>query len=95
MGVFLLVTVIALAILRHWVAQNAHGPKHGTSNIYALEGKRGFVTKELNPNQLGQVTLNGEIWSARTVQDMPIVVGTEVTVLYVRGAHLVVEVSKN
>lgn len=90
-GVFLGATIVALAVLKYWLVRYAtHTPKHGHSNIYALEGKRGLVVKEISPNQPGQVDLNGEIWLARTPHDGVVPVGTEVVVLHVKGAHLVV-----
>lgn len=94
-GVFLAVTIIALAVLKYWLVKHgSHAPKHGQSNIYALEGKRGFVLKEISPNQPGQVSLNGEIWMARAIQDAVVPVGAEVMVLHVKGAHLVIEIIK-
>ena len=95
-GMLLVATVIALLPLKRWVVRcGTHTPKNGQSNIYALEGKRGLVIKEINPNQMGQVTLNGEIWSARTLHDAVMPVGTQVVVLYVKGSHVVVEAKKD
>jgi membrane protein implicated in regulation of membrane protease activity len=92
-GVFLGATIVALAVLKYWVVRYAaHTPKHGHSNIYALEGKQGLVVKEISPNQPGQVNLNGEIWLARTPHDVAVPAGTEVVVLHVKGSHLVVDV---
>jgi membrane protein implicated in regulation of membrane protease activity len=90
-AVFLGATIISLAVLKYWVSRfAAHTPKHGHSNIYALEGKRGLVIKEISPNQPGQVDLNGEIWLARTLHDEVVPMGAEVVVVHVKGAHLVV-----
>ncbi len=91
-GVFLGVTIIALAALKRWViTRGIRHPHHGASNIYALEGKKGLVIKEIRPNIPGQVKLNGEIWSARALHEEVIEIATEVIVLYVKGAHVVVE----
>lgn len=95
-ALFLAATSGALVVFRRWVAQRGtQGPKHGATNIYALEGKRGLVIKELGPNKFGTVSLNGEMWSARARDDEIVPAGTEVVVLHVKGAHLVVVPNKD
>ena len=87
-------TMVGFLLLYAWLrmtgdagsAQGAH-----PSGVQALPGKRAVVIKTIHPDQFGQVKINGEIWSARSVHNQHIVLGTLVEVVYQRGAHVVVK----
>ena len=59
------------------------------TNAYGLIGKKGKVIKEIN-DEVGQVKVNGEVWSAISENEMVIEKGKEVEVLKIDGVKLVV-----
>jgi membrane protein implicated in regulation of membrane protease activity len=88
--VFLAGTCLAIVVLKWWVARKSskyHG--HEKSNIYALKGKRALVLKTITPDEPGTVKVGSESWMARSAHT--IAAGNYVTIVDVRGAHLVVE----
>ena len=65
------------------------------TNSYSLINKYGIVTKKINTIQgVGQVKVNGEIWSAKTENDIEIEEGTEIKIIKIDGVKLVVEPAK-
>lgn len=66
-----------------------------STNSYSLIGKKGIVTENINPiESKGQVKVNGEIWSAKSENDEPILKDTEVEILEITGVKLVVRPCK-
>ena len=62
-----------------------------STNSYSLIGKNGIVTIDINPiESVGQVKVNGEIWSAKTEDESTISKGTEIEVVKIDGVKLVV-----
>ena len=62
------------------------------TNSYSLINKRGIVTKKINTIQgVGQVKVNGEIWSAKTEGNKIIPKDSQIKVLKIDGVKLVVE----
>jgi membrane protein implicated in regulation of membrane protease activity len=59
------------------------------SNVEALIGNRALVVSRVDGHG-GQVKLNGEIWSARSLDHRVLEPGTEVTVFEISGATAVV-----
>ena len=60
------------------------------TNVDALIGKRARVVKSIEPLKGGQVTINGQIWSARSHSGEVLSVESTVEVLKVVGCHLIV-----
>lgn len=61
------------------------------TNSYSLINKRGIVIADINPIEcVGQVKVNGEIWSAKTVDGSIIKQGTEVEISKIDGVKLIV-----
>ncbi len=60
------------------------------TNSYSLIGKKGKVIKDIGED-LGQVKVSEEIWTAVSENDMPISKGTEVEILKIDGVKLVVK----
>lgn len=67
------------------------------TNAYAIQGKTGKVTQDIDPSEgTGQVKINGEIWTAKSFDDRPILKGTEVSVEKIDGVKaIVVPIIKN
>jgi len=61
------------------------------TNIYALKGKTGFVTKAIPQDGKGYVKVGGEEWSAISEDGSPIEENTKVIVLGVEGNKLIVK----
>ncbi|WP_084103991.1 NfeD family protein [Demequina sp. NBRC 110056] len=89
------VAALLLFTLRPWLLKSirAKGELIET-NTAALVG--GIArTLDLVSETAGRVKLNGEVWSARTPDDAPVIEeGTEVTVLEIRGATAIVAPEK-
>lgn len=86
---FIASTVLSFAVLRYVVKKGEH--KKIQTNVYALQGKQARVISAVRFNMPGQVTIAGEVWSARSAGDQELNVDQLVRVLYVRGAHVIVE----
>ena len=73
------------------LADKFTGKKAVPTNSYSLIDKHGIVTVDINPIEgVGQVKVNGEIWSAKTENGTIISKGTEVEVIKIDGVKLVV-----
>lgn len=62
------------------------------TNMYALQGKRGYVLKEITITNMGEVKIGTEIWAARSLHQNVIFEGTFIEVVQVSGCHCVVKV---
>ena len=61
------------------------------TNSYSLINKHGIVTMDIDPIEgVGQVKVNGEIWSAKSENESAILKGTEIEVIKIDGVKLVV-----
>ncbi|MBR6033155.1 MAG: NfeD family protein [Clostridia bacterium] len=60
------------------------------TNSYSLIGKKGKVIKDIGEN-IGQVKVSEEVWSAISENSAPINAGTEIEVLKIDGVKLVVK----
>lgn len=67
------------------------GKKSVRTNSYSLLNKHGVVTSDINPIEgIGQVKVNGEIWSAKTEDESILTKGTEIEVIKIDGVKLIV-----
>ena len=67
------------------------GKKSVPTNSYSLINKHGIVIVDINPIEaVGQVKVNGEIWSAKTEDGAIITKGTEIEVIRIDGVKLIV-----
>ncbi len=94
-ALFLVVSVVLLVFTRP-VAMKYFNKDRTRTNVDSMPGKRAVVTKEIDNLQgLGQVSVNGMEWSARSKEvGGKIAEGTVVTVLAVDGVKLIVEERK-
>ena len=61
------------------------------TNSYSVINKHGIVIVDINPIEgVGQVKVNGEIWSAKTEDGTIIAKGTEIEVVRIDGVKLIV-----
>ena len=65
----------------------------GSNPVYSIINKTAVVTKEINTAEgVGQISINGDIWSAKTKDDTVIPENTKVKVLDIDGVKAVVEI---
>src|SRR4029078_11802832 len=91
-ALFFAVSAFSFLILKTWVKKHSRHARK--TNVQALVGKRGTVTKIIAPPQPVQVQVGGETWSARSTLGI-IKEGAVVEVLSTTGAYLVVSEIKN
>ena len=73
------------------LADKFTGKKTVLTNSYSLINKHGIVIEDINPIKgVGQVKVNGEVWSAKTENEETISKGTEIEVLSIDGVKLIV-----
>jgi membrane protein implicated in regulation of membrane protease activity len=90
--IFLIGTIMSLVILRYCVMPFIGKDRpHERTNIYALQGKRGFIVIDIGEKQSGMVKINGSKWAACCINNTIINVGDEVEVIDIRGTHLIVK----
>ena len=90
-AVFVAVSALALVLTRP-ISKKLTAAKKVKTNADSLIGKVGIVRTEIN-NTLsqGQITVNGQIWSAKTADDsVTVEVNKKVKVLKISGVKLVV-----
>ena len=86
--VFLIVSVIALLITKPLI-KKFKGFDVTPTNSDRVIGKIGEVTKKIEKNQYGEVKIFGNIWTARSDEELS--VGERVKVLGIEGVKLIVE----
>lgn len=89
---FFVVSLLLLFFTRP-IAVKYFNVKRVRTNVEGLIGKQGIVTADIdNVRATGQVTVNGQEWSARSVDDnVNITSGTVVKVKAINGVKLIVE----
>lgn len=89
--IFLISSTILLFATRSFVQKVTKKDITVKTNVYSIENKIGKVTVDISPIEgKGQIKINGETWSAKSYNDLPIKVGTEVTVEKVDGVKAIV-----
>ncbi len=88
--IFLIVSVILLIFTRP-IAVRFFNKERVKTNVESMIGKQAIVISEIDNLQgIGQVTVGGQEWSARSVDDTHIEVGAVVEVTAVAGVKLIV-----
>lgn len=90
-----LVVSMVLMYFTRPIAMKHFNKSRVKTNVESLTGKQGIVTEAIdNLKATGQVTVNGQEWSARNVKDDgAIPEGTVVTIEKVSGVKLLVKIS--
>lgn len=91
----LVFTVVSgvLLIIGSKIFSNKKSNRPTKSPVYSILGKEAIVTKDIDTsNGLGQVSINGDMWSAKSTSDDIIPENTKVKVLEIDGVKAVVEV---
>ena len=73
------------------LADKFTGKKAVPTNAYTLINKHGIVIQDIDPiHGVGQVKVNGQIWSAKTEDESLVAKDTEIEVLSIDGVKLIV-----
>lgn len=92
--VFLIVSVALLVFTRRIFVEKLHAGSEKT-NTEALIGLTATVEEDILPLQVGQVKLNGQMWSAVCTDGKSAVRGALVEVKAIEGVKLVVSPAEN
>ncbi len=89
--VFLVASVLTLVAVRPLVTRRLlHGPALRTGAA-ALVGRSALVTQRISNHEgVGQVRIDGEVWTARSLDDHVIEPGARVEVIEIKGATALV-----
>ena len=94
-GIFTISSILLLFCTRSFVKKFTKNDTTPT-NAYSIIGKTGIVVKEINSIKgIGQIKVDGEVWSARTLSDEIIPEGELITILRIDGVKAIVEKSKD
>ncbi len=84
-------SLVLLAVTRPFARRFLNQKKLAKTNIDGLIGKKALVTADIdNVNSKGQIKINGLEWTARSVDDEPIPMGTEVEITAISGVKAIV-----
>lgn len=88
---FFLVSLVLLFFTRP-IAVKYFNRDRVKTNVESLVGKRGIVTEEINNlHAEGQVTINGQEWSARSLDENVVIPkGSVVVIMAINGVKLIV-----
>lgn len=90
-AVFAISTTIMIIFMKPLVKKFFKNDDNTQMNSNAIIGKKGIVVKEINsPNEVGNVKVSGELWSAITNDSETIKINEIVKVIKVDGVKLVV-----
>ncbi|HEX2134149.1 MAG TPA: NfeD family protein [Actinophytocola sp.] len=87
-AVFALVSIGLVTFARPWLKRRMHGELVAT-NVDALIGRKAVAVSLVNEHG-GQVRLDGDVWTARAINDEAISPGASVTIVEIAGATAVV-----
>lgn len=88
---FLVVSIVLVAVTRP-LASKYFNKNRTKTNIDAVVGKRGFVVTEIdNLKGQGEVSLAGQVWTARSADNSVIGKDIEVEIVAIEGVKLIVK----
>ena len=62
------------------------------TNAYSIIGKKAIVTKNIDTqSNSGQITINGEVWSAKSEQGLTYEKGSEVEIISIDGVKAIIK----
>lgn len=89
--VFVISSTILIFATKPFVKKFADVKKTNT-NVYSIIGKKALVIKTIDPiHSIGQIKLNGEVWTAESENNEVIEEGSEVEILEIKGVKAIVK----
>ena len=90
--VFVVSSVLLLIFTKPLVNKFIKIPKEVKTNAYSIIGKKGIVISKINNVEgSGQIKIDGEIWSAKSVNDDDLPKDTEIEIVEIDGVKAVVK----
>lgn len=90
-SVFVISSTILIFATKPFVQKFVNKKENIKTNVYSTIGKIGIVTQDIDSIQsLGQIKVEGEVWSAIGINDMNIPQGTEVEIKEIKGVKAIV-----
>lgn len=88
--VFIICSVILIFATKPFVKKFMN-IKETKTNVFSLIGKKAIVTKDIDSiNSVGQIKVDGQIWSAEGEHSKNIETGTQVEILKINGVKAIV-----
>ena len=89
--IFVISSTILIFATKPFVKKFADVKKTNT-NVYSIIGKKALVIKTIDPiHSVGQIKINGEVWTAESENDQFIDEGSEVEILEIKGVKAIVK----
>ena len=89
--VFIITSTILIFATKPFVKKFVDVKKTNT-NVYSIIGKKAFVIKNIDPiHSVGQIKINGEVWTAESENNQIIEEGSEVEILEIKGVKAIVK----
>ncbi len=89
--IFLITSTLLIFVTKPFIKKFAVNNSEIKTNVYSIIGKTGIVIKDINPEEgLGQVKIDGEVWSANANTTSNISKGTKVEVKNIKGVKVIV-----
>ena len=90
--VFIITSTLLLIFTKPLVDKFIKIPKEVKTNAYSIIGKKGIVISKINNIEgVGQIKIDGEVWSAKSATDEDIPENTEVEIVEIDGVKAVVK----
>lgn len=90
-AVFVISSVILMFATKPFVNKFINKKDSVKTNVYSIIGKKAIVVKDINCiNGVGQIKVDGELWSAEGIDGINIEKGSEVEILKIEGVKAVV-----
>ena len=92
---FIVVSGVLTTIFTKVFSEKGDNPLVSSNPVYTILGKTAVVTKEIDTAKgVGQITINGDKWSAKTANGDIVPENTKVIVKEIDGVKAVVEVAE-
>ena len=88
-AVFVVTSVLFIFLTRPLAKKLAKTDNTLVTNAFSIIGKKAIVIKEINPG-VGQIKIDGQVWTAKSTNEEIISEGTEVLILNIDGVKAVV-----
>lgn len=90
--VFVITSTLLLIFTRPLVDKFIKIPKEIKTNAYSIIGKKGIVISKINNIEgTGQIKIDGEVWSAKSITEEDIPENTEIEIIEIDGVKAVVK----
>ena len=89
--IFVISSTILIFATKPFVKKFADVKKTNT-NVYSIIGKKALLIKTIDPiHSVGQININGEVWTAESENNQVIDEGSEVEILEIKGVKAIVK----